>query len=153
MLFRNRKQALLSLAIAFAMGGVIVTDAVALSDSGSERRNRRSQKEQKAEVRYPEATRAEPKEKGSSKMGKKLQKLIDAFNESKFEEAKPVAAEILADSNANNYDKALAAFLAAQVAYNLDDNAGAEGFAKQAIELNGLDNNNHFTAMQFLAQL
>ena len=153
MLFRNRKQALLSLAIAFAMGGVIVTDAVAQSDSGSERRNRRSQKEQKAEVRYPEATRAEPKEKGSSKMGKKLQKLIDAFNESKFEEAKPVAAEILADSNANNYDKALAAFLAAQVAYNLDDNAGAEGFAKQAIELNGLDNNNHFTAMQFLAQL
>lgn len=153
MLFRNRKQALLSLAIALAMGGMIVTDAVAQSDSGSERRNRRSQKEQKAEVRYPEATRTEPKEKGSSKMGKKLQKLIDEFNESKFEEAKPVAAEILADANANNYDKALAAFLAAQVAYNLDDNAAAEGFAKQAIELNGLDNNNHFTAMQFLAQL
>lgn len=153
MLFRNRKQALLSLAIAFAMGGVIVTDAVAQSDSGSERRNRRSQKEQKAEVRYPEATRTEPKEKGSSKMSKKLGKLIDEFNESKFEEAKPLAAEILADSSANNYDKALAAFLAAQVAYNLDDNAGAEGFAKQAIELNGLDNNNHFTAMQFLAQL
>ncbi|HZV37564.1 MAG TPA: tetratricopeptide repeat protein [Pseudoxanthomonas sp.] len=153
MLFRNRKQALLSLAIALAMGGMIVTDAVAQSDSGSERRNRRSQKEQKAEVRYPEATRVEPKEKGSSKMGKKLQKLIDEFNESKFEEAKPVAAEILADANANNYDKALAAFLAAQVAYNLDDNAAAEGFAKQAIELNGLDNNNHFTAMQFLAQL
>lgn len=153
MLFRNRKQALLSLAIAFAMGGVIVTDAVAQSDSGSERRNRRSQKEQKAEVRYPEATRTEPKEKGSSKMSKKLGKLIDEFNESKFEEAKPLAAEILADGNANNYDKALAAFLAAQVAYNLDDNAGAEGFAKQAIELNGLDNNNHFTAMQFLAQL
>ncbi|MBP3983918.1 tetratricopeptide repeat protein [Pseudoxanthomonas helianthi] len=153
MLFRNRKQALLSLAIAFAMGGVIVTNAVAQSDSGSERRNRRSQKEQKAEVRYPEATRTEPKEKGSSKMSKKLGKLIDEFNESKFEEAKPLAAEILADSSANNYDKALAAFLAAQVAYNLDDNAGAEGFAKQAIELNGLDNNNHFTAMQFLAQL
>lgn len=153
MLFRNRKQALLSLAIAFALGGVIVTDAVAQSDSGSERRNRRSQKEQKTEVRYPEATRAEPKEKGSSKMGKKLQKLIDEFNESKFEEAKPLAAEIIADGNSNNYDKALAAFLAAQVAYNLDDNAAAETFAKQAIELNGLDNNNHFTTMQFLAQL
>ncbi len=153
MLFRNRKQALLSLAIAFAMGGMIVTDAVAQSDSGSERRNRRSQKEQKAEVRYPEATRTEPKEKGSSKMGKKLQKLIDDFNESKFEEAKPLAAEIIADGNSNSYDKALAAFLAAQVAYNLDDNAAAETFAKQAIDLNGLDNNNHFTTMQFLAQL
>lgn len=153
MLFRNRKQALLSLAIALAAGGAIVTDAIAQSDSGSERRNRRSQKEQKAEVRYPEATRTEPKEKGSAKMGKKLQKLIDEFNDSKFEEAKPLAGEIIADGNANNYDKALAAFLGAQVAYNLDDNAAAEGFAKQAIDLNGLDNNNHFTAMQFLAQL
>lgn len=156
--FRNRKQVrlskvVLSLAVAFALGGVVVADAVAQSDGSSERRNRRGQKEQKAEARYPEATRAEPKEKGSSKMGKKLQKLIDEFNDSKFEEAKPLAAEIIADGNSNNYDKALAAFLAAQVAYNLDDNAAAETFAKQTIELNALDNDNHFTAMQFLAQL
>ena len=144
---------MLSLAMGFALGGMVVTDAIAQSDSGSERRNRRAQKEQKAEVRYPEATRTEPKEKGSAKTGKKLEKLIEAFNDSKFEEAKPLAAEILADGNANNYDKSLTAFLAAQVAYNLNDNAAAEGFAKQAIELNGLDNNNHFTAMQFLAQL
>lgn len=163
MLFRNRKQArlpkvrlsrvMMSLAIAFALGGVVVTDVVAQSDSGSERRNRRSQKSEKAEVRYPEATREEPKEKGSAKTGKKLQKLIEEFNESKYEEAKPLADEILADANANNYDKSLAAFLAAQIAYNLDDNAAAESFAKQAIDLNGLDNNNHFTAMQFLSQL
>lgn len=158
MLFRNRKQArlskvALSLAIAFAVGGVVVTDALAQSDSGSERRNRRSQGNQKVEVRYPDATRAEPKEKGSAKMGKKLQKLIEEFNDSKFEEAKPLAGEILADASANNYDKSLAAFLAAQVAYNLDDNAAAEGFAKQAIDLGGLDNNNHFGAMQFLSQL
>lgn len=158
MLFRNRKQArlskvALSLAIAFAVGGVVVTDALAQSDSGSERRNRRSQGNQKVEVRYPDATRAEPKEKGSAKMGKKLQKLIEEFNDSKFEEAKPLAGEVLADASANNYDKSLAAFLAAQVAYNLDDNAAAEGFAKQAIDLGGLDNNNHFTAMQFLSQL
>lgn len=161
MLFRNRKQArlskvMLSLAVGLALGGAVVTDAIAQSqDTGpsNERRTRGGKKEQKAEVRYPEATRTEPKEKGSAKTGKKLQKLIDEFNESKFEEAKPLAAEILADGNANNYDKALAAFLAAQVAYNLNDNAAAEQFAKQTIELNALDNNNHFTAMQFLAQL
>lgn len=158
--FPNRKQArlpkvMLSLAIGFALGGVVVADAIAQSASGmgSDRRNRNSQKSQKAEVRYPEATRVEPKEKGSSKMGKKLQNLINEFNESKFEEAKLQADEILSDGTANNYDKSLAAFLAAQVAYNLNDNAAAERLAKQAIDLNGLDNNNHFTAMQFLAQL
>ena len=153
MLFRTRKQALLSLAIAFAISGVIVTEAAAQSDSGSERRGRRGQKDQKTEVRYPDATRTEPKEKGSAKMGKKLEKLIKLFNDSEFEQAKPVADEILADGSANNYDKALTSFLAAQVAYNLDDNAAAETFARQAIDLNALDNNNHFTAMLFLAQL
>ena len=158
MLFRTRKQArlskaMLSLAVVLALGGAVVVDAVAQSDSGSERRSRRGQKDHKAEVRYPDATRTEPKEKGSSKTAKKLQKLIDEFNDSKFEEAKPLASEILADGNANNYDKSLTAFLAAQVAYNLDDNAAAEGYAKQAIELNGLDNNNHYAAMQFLSQL
>lgn len=161
MSFRKPKQTrlskvVLSLAVGLALGGAVMADAIAQSqDTGptNERRTRGAKKEQKAEVRYPQATRTEPKEKGSSKMGKKLQKLIDEFNDSKFEEAKPLVGEIIADGNANNYDKALAAFLGAQVAYNLDDNAAAEGYAKQAIDLNGLDNNNHFTAMQFLAQL
>lgn len=161
MSFRKPKQTrlskvVLSLAVGLALGGAVMADAIAQSqDTGptSERRTRGTKKEQKAEVRYPQATRTEPKEKGSSKMGKKLQKLIDEFNDSKFEEAKPLVGEIIADGNANNYDKALAAFLGAQVAYNLDDNAAAEAYVKQAIDLNGLDNNNHFTAMQFLAQL
>ena len=130
MLFRNRKQArlskvALSLAIAFAVGGVVVTDALAQSDSGSERRNRRSQGNQKVEVRYPDATRAEPKEKGSAKMGKKLQKLIEEFNDSKFEEAKPLANEILADAKLAEMDDELARMTAA----SFGDAAGDENYA------------------------
>ncbi|NEL42754.1 MAG: hypothetical protein G3W69_33625, partial [Xanthomonas perforans] len=53
----------------------------------------------------------------------------------------------------NEADKALAAQLAAQAAYNLDDTAGAKKYLQQAIGLNALDNNGQFQSMLMLAQL
>jgi len=148
MSFRNHK-AVLSILIATALGGVVVTDAVAQSRS-SERSSRGSKK---AEVLFPNATRTEPKEKTSAKLGKDLQKLVDSYNEQKFPETLEAAKKILDNGAANNADKALAAQLAAQAAYNEDDTPGAIAYLKQAVELNALDNNGHFQSMLMLGQL
>ncbi|AWH43519.1 tetratricopeptide repeat protein [Stenotrophomonas sp. ZAC14A_NAIMI4_1] len=151
MIFRNHK-AVLPVLIATALTGAVVTDAFAQSSRSSERGNRGG-KQAKAEVLFPNATREEPKEKASSKMSSKLQKLIDNYNDQKFPETLQVAGEILGNSASNNYDKSLAAQLASQAAYQTDDTAGAIRYLKQALELNGLDNNGHFQAMLMLGQL
>lgn len=144
-----RNKALLTLLIAAALGGAVVTDAMAQSDSG-----RKSSRSAKAEVLFPNATREEPKEKTSAKLGSKLQKLIDAFNKGDdYAAVRAQADEILANPAANNADKAIASQLAAQAAYNLDDTAAAKTYLQQAISLNGLDNNGHYQSMLMLAQL
>jgi tetratricopeptide (TPR) repeat protein len=149
----NRNKALLSLFIAATLGGVVVADAVAAQSESSDRQGRRS-KGGKAEELYPQATREAPKVKPSSKLGSKLQKLIDTFNKGEdYAAVRSQADEVLANGAANEADKSLAAQLAAQAAYNLDDAAAAKGYLKQAIDFNGLDNNGHYQSMLMLAQL
>jgi tetratricopeptide (TPR) repeat protein len=145
MKFRS-KHAVLSLFIAAALGGVVVADASAQS-------SRSSKKSEKAEVMFPQATREEPTAKASSKAGKKLQKLIDVYNEEDYAQTRTLADEVLGLEAANAYDKSLAAQLGAQAAYNLDDTAAAKAYLQQALQLNGLDNNGHYQAMLMLAQL
>ncbi|MFA0924808.1 tetratricopeptide repeat protein [Xanthomonas fragariae] len=150
----NRKQALLSLFIAASLGGAVVADAVAQSDRSSERASRKSKNSGKAEELYPQSTRAAPTIKPSSKLSSKLQKLIETFNKGEdYPGVRTQADEILANSAANEADKALAAQLAAQAAYNLDDVAAAKKYLQQAISLNTLDNNGQFQSMLMLAQL
>ena len=69
MLLRNYKSALLSLAIVSLLGAT----AVSTSAEARERQDRKSS--QKEENRYPDATREEPKVKGSPKVQKKLQSM------------------------------------------------------------------------------
>ncbi|MBD7924233.1 tetratricopeptide repeat protein [Xanthomonas sp. CFBP 8703] len=153
MKFSIRKQALLSLVITAALGGAVVTDAVAQSDR-SEQRSSRKSKNEKAAVMFPNATRQEPTGKPSAKLGSKLQKLIDTYNKGEdYAGVRTQADEILANSAANEYDKSIAAQLAAQAAYNLDDSKAAKQYLQQAIQFNGLDNNGHFQSMLMLAQL
>ncbi|QDI05158.1 MULTISPECIES: tetratricopeptide repeat protein [Xanthomonas translucens group] len=153
MKFSIRKQALLSLLITAALGGAVVTDAVAQSDR-SEQRSSRKSKNEKAAVMFPSATRQEPTGKPSAKLGSKLQKLIDTYNKGEdYPGVRSQADEILANSAANEYDKSIAAQLAAQAAYNLDDSKAAKQYLQQAIQFNGLDNNGHFQSMLMLAQL
>ncbi|MFP7194234.1 tetratricopeptide repeat protein [Xanthomonas hortorum] len=150
----KRKQALLSLFIAASLGGAVVADAVAQSDRSSERASRKSKSSGKAEELYPQSTRAAPTIKPSSKLGSKLQKLIETFNKGEdYPGVRTQADEILANSAANEADKALAAQLAAQAAYNTDDTAAAKKYLQQAIGLNALDNNGQFRSMLMLAQL
>lgn len=151
MIFSNHKQAVLSVLIATAIGGAMVTDAFAQSRS-SERGNRGG-KQAKAEVLYPNATRKEPEQKSSPKVGPKLQKLIDSYNDQKFPETRAQADEVLANPAANNYDKSLAAQLASQAAYQLDDVAAAKKYLEQVLQLGGLDNNGHYQSMLMLGQL
>jgi tetratricopeptide (TPR) repeat protein len=80
--------------------------------------------------------------------------MIDVYNSGDdYPLTRNLADEIVADSGANAYEKSLAAQLAAQAAYNLDDNAGAARYLKQVLEFNGLDNDNHFQSLLMLAQL
>ncbi|HDS0923806.1 MULTISPECIES: tetratricopeptide repeat protein [Stenotrophomonas] len=155
MIFRNHKQAVLSVLIATAIGGVVVTDAVAQTRTTDRSADRRGGKKDqaKAEALYPQATRAEPDIKASPKLGKQLQKMIDSYNDQKFPETLAAANEILGNSAANAYDKSLAAQLASQAAYNTDDNAAAKKYLLQVLEFNGLDNNGHFQSMLMLGQL
>ncbi len=152
MIFSNHKQAVLTVLIATALGGVVVTDAVAQSRSNSDRRGGK-QSAAKAEVMFPNATREEPSQKSSPKLSKQLQKMIDSYNDQKFPETLAAATDILGNSAANNYDKSLAAQLASQAAYNSDDSAAAIKYLDQVLQFNGLDNNGHYQSMLMKAQL
>ena len=146
------KQVFLSLAVALALGGMVVADASAQSrDSNRSSRSKKADKAQ--EALYPDATREAPTVKASAKAGKKLQKLIDVYNKDDFAQTVTLAQELLAEPAANEYDKSLAAQLAAQAAYNQDDNAAAKGYLQQALQFGGLDNNGHYQSMLMLAQL
>ena len=145
MLLRNYKSALLSLAIISVVGAT----AVSTSAEARERQDRKSS--QKEENRYPEATREEPKVKGSPKVQKKLQSMIDAYNKDDFAAARTLADEVLGNEAATAYDKSVAGQIASQAAYNTDDMAGTIAYLKRAIEENALDNNSHFQLMYMLA--
>lgn len=144
MLLRNCKSALLSISIVALLGTVAVS-------TPAESRERKERKTEQEENRYPGATREEPKAKGSPKLQTKLQKMIDVYNKDDFAAARAAADEILANQAATPYDKALAAQIASQAAYNTDDTAGTIAYLKQAIELNALDNNSHYQLMYMLA--
>ena len=149
---RTSKKTLLSLMLLAAFGGAVVADAVAYDARSAERGGRKSSA--KPEVRYPDATREEPKVKASSKMQGKLSKLFKAYEkEDNDAETLALAKELLAEPNANEYDKAMAAQLGGQAAYNLDDMATAKQLLQQVVDLNALDNNSHYQSLLMLAQL
>lgn len=152
MLFRNHKQVLLSVVIATALSGAVIVDAAAQSRS-AERANRGGRQAAKPEVLFPEATRVEPETKASSRLQGKLNKLFAAYNKDDFEQTRTLADELLSTETANAYEKAVSAQLAAQAAYNSDDNAAAKAYLQQAVQFNGLDNNGHLQSLLMLAQL
>lgn len=150
-------------ALAAAIGAVLLIGSVAPVDAQHQRhsatREKREQAQQEsknapaAAEQFANATRKSPPAKASSKQSKKLQKLVDLYDEDKGAEALAVADEIIATESANAYDKSFAAQLAAQAAYDADDTAAAISYLDQALRLDGLDNNSHFGVMLMLAQL
>ena len=151
--------------LAAAIGAVLLAGTVAAPapvsaepqtarERRAERENRRaSQSTAKAEERYPNATRTAPDGKASRKIGAKLTEMNDLYAEEDLAGARQVAEEILADAEANDYEKAYAAQFAAQAAYEADDLDTAISYQRQVVELDSLDNDGHFNAMLTLAQM
>lgn len=145
---------LLSAAVAAVLVAAIGTAAAQTASDRS--RQARSQSEQGRggdAGMYPEATREAPDTKASAKTSRKLQQMIDLQQEGKGAEAVAIADAILGDEDTNNYEKALAAQTAAQVAYEAGDVDRAVALFGQVVELDALDNTNHYTMMLNLAQL
>ena len=86
-------------------------------------------------------------------MRKDLNAMIKAFNADEFAEARKLSAVILANASSSAYDRALAAQLAANAAYDMDDLPAAMAALQQAIKFDALDNNDHYGAMLMLAQM
>ncbi|MDG2517685.1 tetratricopeptide repeat protein [Lysobacter soli] len=152
---RNRSILAAAIGAVLVFGAVSQVNAQSAQDRAEERRARQAQGKQKAAKpaeEYPQATR-QVEAKASSKGGQKLQKMMGLYDDDKGTEARAAADEIIATETFNAYDRAFAAQMAAQIAYDADDTAAAKEYLRKAIELNGLDNNGHYGAMYMLAQL
>lgn len=149
---------------------VVVTGVVALAcisqahaqRSMEERAARRAEQEAKKsneaasstrEVQYPNATRQPAVTKASAKAAPKMQKMLKLYNDEKAAEARALADEIIGTETFNAYDRAFAAQIAAQIAYEGDDANTAITYLDKAIAFDGLDNNGHYNAMLMKLQL
>lgn len=142
----------IALALVFA-----TTSANAQRSLEERRKNREAQQSSQsaaepAVAQYPNATRQEPEAKASARMGQRLQKLTTAYNDGELEAVPGLAEDILAQSNANEYDKSIAMRLRGAAQLAEDPAAAIESF-KQALSFNGLNNNDHYDTMWMVAQL
>lgn len=101
---------------------------------------------------YPEATRQEPSLKASAKLTPKLQKLFKAYDADDSAQAQTLADEVIADGKANAYEKAISARIIGSMLLGTDD-AKAQTYLQQAVDFNGLSNNDHYESMLVIAQL
>lgn len=113
----------------------------------------RAAKKGKQEVvqQYPLATRVEPETSASRKGLKALQALTETFQAGDAAATMAAARAIYGNPESNPYEKAFAYQVAGNAAANEGDNATAVEMFTQALNANGLDNNNHYTVMFNLA--
>lgn len=143
---------------ALLAGGVLATasfpfDSQAQAAGNRSEARRAKSQETRREPDFPAATRKSPELKGSPRLSKRLSRMIDGFNDAKFDVALPIAEEILADDKANAYERSLSAQIAGQIKYEQDDTDAAVALFEQALVHDGLDNNAHFGVMRMIAQL
>lgn len=147
---------LLAAAIGLSLGMGVVSDAAAqLARKRMEQSKAEEQQQDapKQEPKYTAATRAEPETQGSAKLRKELNALIEAHNDGRSAEALAKARSLVANTEANAYERALAAQIGGLAAYDADDVQAAISMFQQAVQLDGLDNNGHYDSMFMLAQL
>jgi tetratricopeptide (TPR) repeat protein len=154
---RNRSILAAAVSAVLMFGAVSQVNAQTAQDRAAERRARQAENKKGGSAKvaddYPQATRQPPDAKATAKVTPQLTKMMKLFDDDKGAEARAIADAIIANPAANAYDRSFAAQIAAQIAYNADDTAGAMNYLKQAIDFNGLDNNGHFGAMLMLGQL
>lgn len=103
-------------------------------------------------ARYPQATRAEPPAKATATATPNLQKILAAYNAGDAATATGLADAVIADSKSNDYDRAFASRMGG-VALLQSNPAKAAQYLQQALQFNGLGNNDHYESMSVLAQL
>lgn len=102
---------LLAAAVATVILAGLVPDANAqLAGKRNERYNedKESTSEAKEEARFPLATRAEPEGAASRAMRDDVNDMIKAYNADEFAEARAMAAAIIANDDAQAFERALA---------------------------------------------
>ncbi|WP_133000092.1 tetratricopeptide repeat protein [Luteimonas arsenica] len=101
---------------------------------------------------YPDATRKEPGLRSSSRLGPRINKVSAAQQEGDLAAAEAAAKDILENDKANAYERAITLRLLADLLIDTD-NDRARNLLREAIELDGLGNNDHYGSMLALAQL
>lgn len=105
---------------------------------------------------FPLATREQPKQLGSPKLGKEMSELI-AMKDTNVnpDELIAKAEAIIANPKAMPFDKSIANYIAgyAWQAKDTDSYANAIKYVEGAINNNGLSNNTHYQLMLSLAQM
>lgn len=166
------------LAIGVVLPGAVIYSPVSHSQDSSEERTRegssvgdsirqrREERERKrqgrgeqqestapaAAAQYPDASREEPETKASAKSSAKLKKMFDAYDQDDAATTIQLADEIIANTGANAYEHAIAARIAGASLLN-SDAARSMAYLKQAVDFNGLNNNEHYESMLLLGQL
>jgi tetratricopeptide (TPR) repeat protein len=138
----------------------VEVQAQSAQDRAEQRRARQAEKSKdkdqaetaQTKPAYPDATRKEPDLKASAKLGPKLQSMFKAYDEDDSAQVQALADEIIADDKANAYEKAIAARVIGSMLLNTDD-AKAQAYLQQSVDLNGLSNNDHYESMLVIAQL
>ncbi len=146
---------LLVAAIAGVLAVGTAADAFAQARGSAERRSARQERAaEKTEVvkEYPAATRKEPELRASPRIGPQINKVSEAQQAGDLAAAEAAAKAILDNDKANAYERAITLRLVADLLIN-DDNARAADLLRQALELDGLGNNEHYGTMLALAQV
>lgn len=141
--------------------GLMLATTTAMAQGVSraeERQAERAKKNQargeadKPAPRYAAATRKEPEARASRSGGSRLSKLSDAYEAQETEKTRSLADEIIADEKSNAYEKSMAGRIAGAALLGQDDAKALEYF-QQAVQFDGLKNEEHYEAMNIVAQL
>lgn len=101
-------------------------------------------------VMFPNVTRESPKLQATKAGGKALQEIVALYQAKDYPQA-IAKADVLIQASDNAYERSFAAQLAGTAAGDAGDASRAATYFKQAIDANGLDNNDHYAAMYNLA--
>lgn len=149
--------ALIALAVSAALLAGTAPQAQAapalVADKAQAEQCQRRSRSTRVEELYPESTRKNPGATPSSRMATRLNRIGDAYEKENYDQVRELADAVLAEERATDYDKAYAAQVAANAAYNADDLPATKAYLQQSIDYDQLDNNSHFQLMHMLAQL
>ena len=146
-----------AIAALLAVGAIAEAHAQTAAERLAERRAAREAARGGADTsqraaEYPAATRKEPGLTASSRLTPRLNKVSEAPAEGDLATAETAAEAILGNNAANAYERAITLRLLADLLIGTDD-ARAMDTLRQVIELDGLNNNDHYNTMLALAQM